>query len=45
MKARLPIMPFLSRGFLVEEVVIHPEGLDIALLKLQVSNTSTELTK
>ena len=35
---------FLSRGFLVEEVVIHPEGLDIALLKLQVSNTSTELT-
>ena len=37
-------MPFLSRGFLVEEVVIHPEGLDIALLKLQVSNTSKELT-
>ena len=24
--------------------MIHPEGLDIALLKLQVSNTSKELT-
>jgi len=27
----------LARGFLVEEVVIHPEGEDIALLKLQVA--------
>ena len=37
----LPIS-ILRRGFLVEEVVMHPAGEDIALLKLQVLTSSAK---
>ena len=36
------ILLLISRGFLLEEVLVHPERADIALLKLQVFKISAE---
>ena len=39
----MPLLLLIFRGFLVEDALIHPEGADIALLKLQVFKISAKM--